>query len=72
MVVIVGLAALALAIIGLVLGGWAGAVLVFAIAGGIAATLAGSWPRLSLNDRLMRVAVTVLLVGLALVRAIPR
>lgn len=67
-----GAAALAVVVAGLLVGGWIGAALVLLIAAGIAATTLGAWPRLSLNDRLMRVAVVVLLVALAVVRAFPR
>lgn len=66
------IAALAVAVLGVVIGGWVGATLVLLVAGGIATTLLSSWSRLSLNERLMRVAVVLLLVALALVRAIPR
>lgn len=71
-VVITGLVGVAVALAGLVIGGWVGFALVALVAAGIAAALARSWPRLSRNDRLIRLAVVVLLVGLALVRAMPR
>lgn len=72
LVVISGLVGLGAVVLGLVVGGWFGAGLVLLIAAAIALTLAGSWTRLSLNDRMMRLAVVVLLVALALVRALPR
>lgn len=72
LVVLSGLVGLGVVILGLVIGGWIGAGLVLLIAAAIALTLAASWTRLSLNDRMMRLAVVVLLVALALVRALPR
>lgn len=72
LVVLSGVTALVVVAIGLIVGGWLGAVLVGLVAVGIAGTAARSWSRLSLNDRLLRVAVLLLLIALALVRAIPR
>lgn len=72
LVVLSGVCALAVVAIGLIVGGWLGASLVGGVAVGIAVTAAGSWSRLSLNDRLLRVAVVLLLIALALVRAVPR
>lgn len=72
LVVLSGVAGLAVVAVGLVIGGWLGGALVALVAVGIVATAAGSWSQLSLNDRLMRVAVVVLLIALALVRAFPR
>ncbi len=71
-VVITGLVGVAVALAGLVIGGWVGFALVTAVAAGIGAALMRSWARLSRNDRMIRLAVVALLVGLALVRAIPR
>lgn len=72
LVALSGLTGLAVVVVGLVLGGWLGAGLVLLVAAGIVVTLVGSWSRLSLNDRLMRIAVVALLLALALVRAVPR
>lgn len=72
LVVVSGLVGVAIVLVGVVIGGWVGAALIGAIAGGIAVTAIGSWSRLSLNDRLMRVAVVLFLIAVALVRAFPR
>lgn len=69
---ITGLIGVAVTLAGLIIGGWVGFVMVALVAAGIGAALARSWPRLSRNDRMIRLAVAVLLVGLALVRAFPR
>lgn len=72
LVAISGLVGLAVTVLGLAMGGWAGAALVALVAAGIAQPLVTGWGRLSLNDRLLRIAVVTLLVGLAVVRALPR
>ncbi|MEP7161580.1 MAG: hypothetical protein ABI746_10820, partial [Dermatophilaceae bacterium] len=71
-VVATGVIGLALALTGLILGGWVGFLLVAVVAAGIGSALARSWSRLSANDRLIRLAVLALLAALALVRALPR
>ncbi len=71
-VVVTGLIGLTLSLAGLILGGWVGFILVAAVSVGIGSALARAWPRLSTNDRWIRVAVLTLLLALALVRALPR
>ena len=71
-IVVTGLVGVAVTLAGLVIGGWVGFAMVALVAAGIAAALARSWPRLSRNDRMIRLAVLLLVLALALIRAVPR
>ncbi|WP_074788444.1 hypothetical protein [Austwickia chelonae] len=72
LVALAGASGLVVVLLGLVVGGWPGAVVVGLFVAGIVLHLVHSWRWLGLNNKLIRIAVIVLLTALAVVRAVPR
>lgn len=64
--------ALAVVVVGIVLGGYVGAALLLLVAMSVLATLVRPSTPMPLTDRMLRLAIAVLLVGVAVVRAVPR
>lgn len=69
---VTALVVLALILFGLVLGGPFGAIPLTLGVVALLGVLAVTWPRITGVERLLRVALVVLVVGLALVRVLPR
>ncbi|WP_162872812.1 hypothetical protein [Austwickia chelonae] len=72
LVAVAGASGLAVVVVGLVVGGWPGAVVVGLFITGLLVHLVRSWRWIGLNDKLIRIAVVALLAALAVVRAFPR
>ncbi len=62
--------AVALLVTGLAVGGWAGAVALFGLAVVLAWLASLSWPQLPVQGRVLRIAVIVLVVAVAVVRGL--
>lgn len=66
------LVVVALVVVGLLVGGPVGAVIAGLGIACLAAILALTWSRITLPERALRLAVLVFLIGLTIVRALPR
>jgi len=62
--------AVALLVTGLAVAGWAGAIALFALAGGLGWLAAVSWPRLNAQGRALRVLSIGLLTAAAVIRGV--
>jgi hypothetical protein len=62
--------AVVLLVTGLAVGGWGGAVALFALAAGLGWLAIVSWPRLPIAGRLLRIAVVGVVVVAALLRGL--
>jgi hypothetical protein len=62
--------AVALLLIGLAAGGWAGAIALFVLAAALGWLAIVSWPRLSAKGRVLRLAVVAAVAAIAVLRAL--
>jgi hypothetical protein len=62
--------AVALLVTGLAVAGWAGAIALFVLAGGLGWLAAVSWPRLNAQGRALRVLSISLLIAAAVIRGV--